>query len=139
MNVSSTAGLIGLPWHIAYSASKHAVLGMSEVMRYDLKKHKIDMTVVCPGAVNTGMVESVDIKGDAKKISDGKKLFKKIALPPEKVAQQIVRAIQRKQFMVITSWDIKTLYFIKKILPPVFHGIMRLASWQMDARLNTPK
>lgn len=136
VNISSTAGLIGLPWHIAYSASKHAVVGISEVMRYDLKKHGIDVTVICPGAVDTGMVESVDIRGDANKISGLKKHFRKAAISPEKVALQIVNAVEKKQFLVITSGDIKLVYFLKKKMFPAFHGIMRVVSKQMDSRLS---
>jgi len=61
VSVSSTAGLIGLPWHAVYAGTKHAVVGISEVLRYDLKKHNIGVSVICPGAVNTGIVQSVKI------------------------------------------------------------------------------
>lgn len=37
VNVSSAAGLLALPWHAAYSASKFGLRGISEVLRYDLK------------------------------------------------------------------------------------------------------
>jgi NAD(P)-dependent dehydrogenase (short-subunit alcohol dehydrogenase family) len=38
VNVSSAAGLIGLPWHAAYSASKFGLRGLSEVLRFDLAR-----------------------------------------------------------------------------------------------------
>lgn len=136
VSVASTAGLLGIPWHIAYCASKHAVVGMSEVMRYDLKKHGINVTVICPGAVNTGLVETVDIRADPEKVKSGRKFFKKVALSPEKVASQIVRAIKKNRFMVITSTDIKIVYFLKQKMFPVFHGLMRFVSSQMDRRLG---
>ena len=40
VNVSSAAGLIGLPWHAAYSASKFGLRGLSEVLRFDLARHR---------------------------------------------------------------------------------------------------
>lgn len=39
VNVSSAAGLVGLPWHAAYSASKYGLRGLSEVLRFDLARH----------------------------------------------------------------------------------------------------
>ena len=36
VNVSSAAGLLGLPWHAAYSAAKFGLRGVSEVLRFDL-------------------------------------------------------------------------------------------------------
>lgn len=49
VNVSSAAGLFGLPWHAAYSASKFGLRGVSEVLRHDLKQHGIGVSLVCPG------------------------------------------------------------------------------------------
>ena len=37
VNVSSAAGLLGLPWHAAYSAAKFGLRGVSEVLRFDLE------------------------------------------------------------------------------------------------------
>ena len=51
VNVSSAAGLIGLPWHAAYSASKFGLRGLSEVLRFDLARYRIGVSVVVPGAV----------------------------------------------------------------------------------------
>jgi NAD(P)-dependent dehydrogenase (short-subunit alcohol dehydrogenase family) len=50
VNVSSAAGLLGLPWHSAYSAAKFGLRGVSEVLRFDLRRHQIGVSLVCPGA-----------------------------------------------------------------------------------------
>ena len=63
VNVSSAAGLIGLPWHAAYSASKFGVRGLSEVLRFDLARYRIGVSVVVPGAVRTPLVDTVEIAG----------------------------------------------------------------------------
>ena len=63
VNIASVAGLIGLPWHGGYSTSKWAVVGLSEVLRYDLRQHGIGVTVVCPGAVDTPLQHSAPILG----------------------------------------------------------------------------
>ena len=63
VNVSSAAGLVALPWHAAYSASKYGLRGLSEVLRFDLARHRIGVSVVVPGAVKTPLVKTVEIAG----------------------------------------------------------------------------
>ena len=63
VNVSSAAGLVALPWHAAYSASKFGLRGLSEVLRFDLARHRIGVSVVVPGAVKTPLVNTVEIAG----------------------------------------------------------------------------
>ncbi|HEY9547666.1 MAG TPA: SDR family oxidoreductase, partial [Solimonas sp.] len=63
VNVSSAAGLFGLPWHAAYSASKFGLRGISEVLRFDLARHGIGVSLVCPGGVDTGLVRTLEIVG----------------------------------------------------------------------------
>lgn len=137
VSVSSTAGLIGLPWHAVYSATKHALVGMSEVLRYDLRKHHIGVSVICPGAVNTGLVQTAEINTDNKAIVDKtRKYFQKIAISPDKVADLIIKAIHRRKFMVITSFDIKLFYFVKRFCFPLYHLVMIQISRSMDKILK---
>ncbi|SUA41214.1 3-alpha-(or 20-beta)-hydroxysteroid dehydrogenase [Nocardia africana] len=49
VNVSSAAGLLALPWHAAYSAAKFGLRGVSEVLRFDLERHDIGVSLVVPG------------------------------------------------------------------------------------------
>jgi NADP-dependent 3-hydroxy acid dehydrogenase YdfG len=136
VSVSSTAGIIGLPWHAAYAATKHALVGMSEVLRYDLKKHNIGVSVICPGAVNTGLVQTAEIHAGSGAEKKSRALFQKIAISPEKVAKIIINAISTRKFLVITSFDIKFLYFLKRHLYPVYHLVMLLMTILMDKSLK---
>lgn len=132
VTISSTAGLIGLPWHTVYAATKHALVGMSECLRYDLRKHRINVSVVCPGAVNTGLVQSVEIHADKEVTNKTRSYFLKRAITPEKVADLIIKTIHKRKFMVITSMDIKLLYFLKKYCFPVYHLVMMMLSHFLD-------
>ena len=75
VNVSSTAGLFGYPWHAAYSGSKGGLNGVSEVLRYDLMKHNIGVTLVCPGGVDTPLKHTVQVIGINQDHEDFKKLL----------------------------------------------------------------
>jgi len=135
VSVSSTAGIIGLPWHAVYAGTKHALVGISEVLRYDLKKHNIGVSVICPGAVKTGLVDTVEILADKGAVDKVRSMFLKVAIPPEKVAKQIIKVIKKRKFLLITSLDIKILFFLKRYVSPLYHIIMRLISWYMDKKL----
>ena len=118
INVSSAAGLVALPWHAAYSASKFGLRGMSEVLRFDLARHRIGVSVVVPGAVNTPLVQTVDIAGvdrDHPKVQRLVRLFSGHAVTPEKVADKIMAGGARNRFLIYTSADIRALYAFKRL------------------------
>lgn len=126
LNVSSAVGLGGAPWHAAYAAAKWGLIGLSEVLRYDLMQHNIGVTVICPGGVDTPLKYTVEFLGvrNNERVEKLKKLFSKHAKKPEEVAKMIIDAIEKNKFLVITSFDIKFIYFCKRYIPPLYNLIM---------------
>jgi len=117
VNVSSAAGLVALPWHAAYSASKYGLRGLSEVLRFDLARHRIGVSLVVPGAVNTPLVDTVHIAGvdrEHPKVQKLVGLFSGHAISAEKVAEKILDGITRNRFLIYTSTDIRALYAFKR-------------------------
>jgi len=53
VNTASVCGIVPLPYQTVYAASKYAVVGFSEDLRYEMSFHNIKVTTVCPGAVDT--------------------------------------------------------------------------------------
>jgi NAD(P)-dependent dehydrogenase (short-subunit alcohol dehydrogenase family) len=119
VNVSSVAGLVALPWHAAYSASKYGLRGVSEVLRFDLARHRIGVTVVVPGAVKTPLVQTVQIAGVDREDPNVQKWVERFAshaVSPEHVADRILRGVRRNRFLVYTSPDIRALYMFKRTM-----------------------
>jgi len=58
VNTASMAGLIALPGLAAYTASKHAVVGLSETLRIEGPPHGLGVSVLCPGPVQSRINES---------------------------------------------------------------------------------
>ena len=135
VNVSSAAGLFGLPWHAAYSASKFGLRGISEVLRFDLRKHRIRVSLVCPGGVNTGLVNTIRVIGADESSPGYQRLrarFLKHAATPELAARRIIRGIERNRYHIYTSYDIAVGHWFQRHLPWPYELIMRRLNRQFD-------
>ncbi len=129
VNVSSAAGLFGLPWHSAYSASKFGLRGISEVLRFDLRRHGIGVSLVCPGGVDTGLVRTIDIRGVDKNNPRIQKLvggFQRRAVTPEQAAAAILKGIRKNEYLVFTSPDIRIGHWFQQRFAPAYELTMRI-------------
>ncbi|MEO9166663.1 MAG: SDR family oxidoreductase, partial [Aquihabitans sp.] len=136
VNVSSAAGLFGLPWHAAYSASKFGLRGVSEVLRFDLAPHNIGVSVVCPGAVKTPLVNTMRIIGIDQESPEVKKTqarFEKHAITPKRAAECIVSGIERNKYLVLTSPDIKIGHLAQRVFPPGYRLAMKRLNKELMA------
>jgi NAD(P)-dependent dehydrogenase (short-subunit alcohol dehydrogenase family) len=118
VNTASIAGLISLPNTGAYNVSKHAVVTLSETLHHELALvgSKIKVSVVCPGFVNTRIVESERNRAEADKPADatepdawavGFREAVAAGLPPELVAHRVLDAIVEEKLYVITHPELK--------------------------------
>jgi NAD(P)-dependent dehydrogenase (short-subunit alcohol dehydrogenase family) len=136
VNVSSAAGLFGLPWHAAYSATKFGLRGVSEVLRFDLARHGIGVSLVCPGGVDTPLVGTVQIVGVDREDPRIQKLvrrFQRHATTPEHVAAAILAGIARDRYLVFTSADVRLGHFVQRKFALPYELAMRLLNDRLVA------
>jgi len=94
--IGSVAGRIGVPGESAYSASKFALTGFTEALALELRGWGIGVSLVSPGAVDTGFFSA-----------RGAPYARHWPPPvqPERVARAVVRAVERKRFdVVVPAW-----------------------------------
>jgi NAD(P)-dependent dehydrogenase (short-subunit alcohol dehydrogenase family) len=102
--VSSVAGKTGNPLMSAYSASKHAIEGLSEGLRREMMLFGIDVIIIAPGAVKTPIwskTDEVDISRyrnspflpALEKIRKFMQQLGENGLPPEQIAEAIANAL----------------------------------------------
>lgn len=128
VNVSSAAGLFGLPIHAPYSAAKFGLRGVSEVLRFDLERHGIGVTLVCPGAVDTPLVGTVNIVGidrEDPRLTRTVEKFQKRAVTPDQAAGAMIRGVEKGTYLVFTSRDIRIGHWAQRYAPWAYNAVMR--------------
>lgn len=114
--ISSIAGKFGVPLRTGYSATKFALHGFYEALRAEEARNGINITLVCPGYVHTGISVSA-LKGDG---SQHAKMDPELeqGMPAEECARQILRGVARKkQEIVVAAARERTLVLLKRFFP----------------------
>lgn len=117
ITMSSQASFVPLKGQAFYSATKHGARALHYAAAMELADAPIRMTIIHPGAVDTGMVDrQVGHKASAL-------TFAEPLVPPEKVAETVLRAIDRPggEFLVPGH----QAFFVR--LLGVFPGLLNLA------------
>jgi len=113
--VSSVAGLTGVPLRTAYSASKHAVFGLFESLRIELAEFGVSVTMIAPDFVQSEI--HVRAYGpDGRPVGDSTIAERKAMSAPE-CAELTVRAMERRQRLMITSLRGKLGRFARLVMP----------------------
>jgi NAD(P)-dependent dehydrogenase (short-subunit alcohol dehydrogenase family) len=113
VNTASIAGLVPAPANGAYSASKYAVVGLSECLRLDLAPLGIGVSVLCPGPVRTGILKSERnrpaelgssrlSREDVAAVVSASDAANTTFIEPERAARAVLEAVRRNELYVIT-------------------------------------
>ena len=106
VNIASGAGIIPLPTMTAYCCTKYGVVGFSETLRAEAAVHGIGVTAICPGFVSTNITKELRMSSGTEKSSAREmatkmdKFFKRFGYSPEKVADSVVRAVEKNKSVV---------------------------------------
>ena len=106
VNVASAAALHPIPNLSAYSASKHAVLALSDTLAMELADTNVGITVVCPGIINTPIVRNhlaVAPSVPESSLDRLSRYYQAKGALPSVVAARIVRAVKRGEDLVLVG------------------------------------
>lgn len=119
INVTSIAGVAGLPYRTAYCASKYAIEGYFAALRVELSNKNIYITMVRPGAVKTNVGKNALI-GDASTKGTTDNTIEE-GLNPDVVAYKIYKAFKaKKQFLFIPSSILERFFYtVNKYFPSI--------------------
>ncbi len=113
VNTSSVAGLLGAPFEAPYAISKFAAFAATESLAHDLQAvgSKIRASVLCPGVINTNIVDSdrhrpdhlaTPVTEDQKFVTDFLSSAVAEGMAPAEVAQMVLAAIRAEEFLILT-------------------------------------
>jgi short-subunit dehydrogenase len=88
INVASMGGVMPMPGAATYSATKHAVVGLTESVAWELRGSGIDVSYVLPALVNTELADGV------------KRTRASRVIEPEDVAAEIVKALRKPKVAI---------------------------------------
>jgi short-subunit dehydrogenase len=113
--VSSLAGLSGVPMRTAYAATKHAQVGFFDSLRVELRGTGVDVTVVCPYWVHSEIRRRA--AGPDGKTVEASPVREDEVMSAEECARRIVRAMERRQRMLVMSFKGKAGRWVKLVAP----------------------
>jgi len=126
VNTASMAGLLPTGEAGSYVASKHAVVGLSKVLRVEAKQHGVRVSALCPGVIRTpimmgGEYGRTNLPPDAEQTM--MKLWEQLKPMDARVfARRTLRKVARNApIIIVPSWW-KLLWFVERLSP-------RLSLW----------
>ncbi|MBU3011575.1 SDR family oxidoreductase [Polaribacter vadi] len=124
---TSIVGKIGTPLRSSYAASKHALHGFFDSLRAEQHQNKIDVTLVCPGFVNTNVSKNaLTGNGTPQQKMD---VATENGIQPERFAKLMVKAIKnKKEEVYIAGAKEKLGVYVKRFLPKIFSVMVRKLS-----------
>jgi NAD(P)-dependent dehydrogenase (short-subunit alcohol dehydrogenase family) len=134
VNVASAAAYTPVPAASAYCATKAAVWMASECLRAELAPHKIGVTAICPGFINTSFyADAHHLGADTAKIEQFRtasiSAARKAAHDPDTVAKAIVRSVQTNPAIQPVTVEAKLGYALSRLSPGLLRFSSRLAKF----------
>jgi short-subunit dehydrogenase len=131
VNITSIGGKISVPHLLPYSASKFALVGLSEGLRAELAKDGIVVTTVSPGLMRTGSPRHAMFKGQHRaeyawfNLSDS---LPGASMDAERAARQVIAAMRRGDAEVILSLPAKLAATVHGVMPGVVADALSAAN-----------
>lgn len=136
VNTASGAGLFASPGIGPYCASKHAVVGLSQVLAAELHGSPVTVTILCPGIVNTPIIQTAAFRGAAQdRRAQTIEFYERRAATPESVAEDLVRDMKRgKLFCLSRKMEVGLGWGLHRLSPSLALGVSR----RLLAKLQQP-
>jgi len=131
VNITSIGGRISVPHLVPYSASKFALVGLSDGLRAELARDNIVVTTVCPGLMRTGSPVNATFKGRQPDeytwfaISDSLPL---ISIDARRAARQIIDACRDGDAELVITTAARVAVVARTAAPELFADAMALVN-----------
>jgi NADP-dependent 3-hydroxy acid dehydrogenase YdfG len=136
VNVASFAGMVAVPQVSAYATAKAGVVAVSEQLRVDLDRSGVGISVLCPSYVDTNLLETFRSREkNTRKLAQH--WMSKSPITPSIVAEKVFKAVNKKQFLILTHPETRWAWRFKRWFPGRFHRGLVALSRHMTRKLET--
>lgn len=118
VNIACAAGLVPFPLTAAYSATKHAVVGLSVALRTEAARYGVRVTVVCPSVVDTAMFDAIEYFGVDKEalLSPASRAM----MSPETCARRILGGLRKNRAILTVGFGSRLAWSLYRLSPGAF-------------------
>ena len=120
VNMASIAGLMPNPANVAYAATKHAVVGLSQSLRAEAAQMGIRVSVICPGVIRTPILQGGKFGKIFTNIPDEKmrEMWEKLKpMSPDLFAQKVLNALAKNKAIIIEPSQWKLIWWLNRLSP----------------------
>ena len=122
VTVTSLMGKFGSPYRSGYCGAKHALHGFFDVLRMEHEKDGVDVTLICPGFVQTNIAKNALTADGSQQQTDD--VATQNGLPVAVFTKKMLRAIEQKKFEAyIGKGETKGVY-LKRLFPKLLHRVV---------------
>ncbi len=144
VNTASGAGLVAPPFVTAYAATKHAVVGLSLGLRPEAALHGVRVSVLCPGAVETPILDRPPEPGLPPTASapvtarEYLAVVRQKPVPAERVARRALDGVRRNRAVIVAPPSAATLWYLHRVSPWLALRVTGMLARKVDRELVRP-
>lgn len=131
VNTASMAGLVAAAGSASYTATKHAVVEISKVLRVEAVRHGVRVSVLCPGAIRTPILTGGKYGRMTKTGATDEDLLKFWEpfrpMAPDKFAGRVLRAVLRNDAIIVVPAWWRALWYVDRLSPGLSMWASRLS------------
>ncbi len=145
VNVASGAGLVAPPFVAAYAMTKHAVVGLSTALRAEGALHGVRVSVLCPGAVDTPILDRLpdaDLPPTESAPVTARSYLAVVRQKPvdvDRFARLALKGIQRDRGIVVVPASARSLWYLHRLSPALTGKITKLLAGRVNRALMSPR
>ncbi|WP_310556793.1 SDR family oxidoreductase [Flavobacterium sp.] len=119
VTITSLMGKFGSPYRSGYCGAKHALHGFFDVLRMEHQKDGIDVTLICPGFIQTNVAKNALTADGSKQNTDDNATQN--GMPVGVFAKKFVKAVERNKFEAYIGGKETIGVFLKRFFPKFLH------------------
>jgi short-subunit dehydrogenase len=144
VNTASAAGLVSPPFVVPYATTKHAVVGLSTGLRPEAALHGVRVSVLCPGAVETAILDRLppaDLPPTGSAPVTARQYLVTVGqrpMPALVFAERALDQVARNRAIVVVPRAARSLWFLHRVSPALVDRINRTVARRVARRLVRP-